>query len=155
MSLMLSTISNLLFYCMCVCPLNSKEIQPVFPKGNQPWMFIGRTDAEGETPIFWSPNAKSRLNGKDPDAGKDWRQEEKGMTEDEMAGWHHRLNGHRFEQILGDGEGQGSLVCCSAEGRKESDRTEWKTTTIYKQGSLRVTVSVEANKSKYNTLIIV
>ena len=99
---------------MCVCPLNNKEIQPVYPRGNQPWMFIRRTDAEGETPILWSPNAKSRLIGKDPDAGKDWRQEEKGMTEDEMVGWHHQLNGHGFEQILGDGEGQGSLVCCSA-----------------------------------------
>ena len=78
-------------------PLDSKEIQPVHPKGNQSWIFIGRTEAEAETPIFWPPNAKNWLIWKDPDAGKDWRQEEKGMTEDEMVGWHHRLNGHEFE----------------------------------------------------------
>ena len=78
-------------------PLDCKEITPVHPKGNQPWIFIGRTDAEAETPILWPPDAKNWLIGKDPDAGKDWRQEEKGMTEDEMVGWHHRLNGHEFE----------------------------------------------------------
>ena len=77
-------------------PLDSKEIQPVHPKGNQSWIFIGRTDAEAETPILWPPDAKSWLICKDPDAEKDWRQEEKGMTEDEMVGWHHRLNGHEF-----------------------------------------------------------
>ena len=77
-------------------------------KGNQPWIFIGRIDAEAETPILWQPDAKSRLIGKDPDAGKDWRQEEKGMTEDEMVVWHHWSNGHEFEQTLRDGEGQGS-----------------------------------------------
>ena len=76
------------------CPLDTKEIRPVNPKGNQPWIFIGRTDAEAEAPILWSPNVKSWLSGKDPDAGKDWRWEEKGMTEDEMVGWYHRLNGH-------------------------------------------------------------
>ena len=82
-------------------PLDSKEIQPVYPKGNQSWIYIGRTDAEDETPICWPPDAKNWLLGKDPDAGKDWRQEEKGMTEDEIVGWHHRLDGHEFEQVLG------------------------------------------------------
>ena len=78
-------------------PLDCKEIQPVRPKGDQSWVFIGRTDAKAETPILWPPHAKSCLTGKEPDAGMDWEQEEKGMTEDEMAGWHHRLNGHEFE----------------------------------------------------------
>ena len=86
-------------------PLDCKEIKPVNPKGNQPWVFIRRTDAEAETPVFWPPDVKSWLIRKDPDAGKDWRQEEKGMTEDEMVGWHHQLNGHEFEQAPGDGEG--------------------------------------------------
>ena len=86
-------------------PLDCKEIQLVYPKGNQPWIFIGRTDTEAEPPILWPPDLKSQLIGKDPDAGKDWRQEEKGITEDKMVGWHHQLNGHEFEQTLGDGEG--------------------------------------------------
>ena len=97
-------------------PLDSKEIQLVHPKGNQFWIFIGRTDAESEVPILWPPAAKKWLIGKDPDAGKDWRQEEKGMTEDEMVGWYHQLNGHEFEQAPGVGDGQGSLVCCSPWG---------------------------------------
>ena len=101
-----------------------KEFKPVNPKGNQPWIFIGRTDAEAETPILWPPDEKSWLPGKDPDAGKDWRQEEKGMTEDEMVGWYHWLNRHEFEQALRDGEGQRSLACCSPWGHKESDTTE-------------------------------
>ena len=104
-------------------PLDCKEIQPVHPKGNQSWRFIGRTDAEVETPILWPPDSKNWLIGKDPDAGKDWRREEKGMTEDEMVGWHHPLNGHKFEQTPGDGDGQGSLVCCSPWGHKESNMT--------------------------------
>ena len=104
-------------------PLDCKEIQPVHPKGNQPWMFIRRTEAEA--PILRPPDAKSRLIRKDPDAGKDWGQEEKGTTEDEMVGWHHRLNGHEFEQALGDGEQQGSLESFSPWGHKESDMTEW------------------------------
>ena len=83
------------------------QIKPVNPKGNQPWIFTRRTDAEAEAPILWPPDAKNQLTGKDPDAGKDWRQEEKGVTEDEMVGWHHWLNGHGFEQTLGDTEGQG------------------------------------------------
>ena len=82
-------------------PLDCKKIKPVNPKANQPWIFIGRTDAEAETPILWSPDVKSQRTGKDPDAGKDWGQE-KGVTEDEMVGWHHRLNGHELEQTLGD-----------------------------------------------------
>ena len=85
-------------------PSDSKEIKPVNPKGNQPWIFFGRTDAEAEAPVLWPPDAKSRLMEKDPDAGKDWGQEEKGTTEDEMVGWHHRLNGHEFEQASGDSE---------------------------------------------------
>ena len=92
-------------------PLDCKEIKPVNPKGNQPWIFIGRTNTEAL--ILWPSDAKSRLVGKDPDAGKDRRQEDKGTTEDEMVGWHHRLNAHEFEQVPGDGEGQGSLACCS------------------------------------------
>ena len=99
-------------------PLGNKEIKPVNPKGNQPWTFIGRTDAEAEVPIFWPLDGKSWLIRKDPDAGKDWRQE-KGTTEDEMVGWHHRLNGHEFEQTLGGGEGWGNLACCSPWGCKE------------------------------------
>ena len=105
-------------------PLDYKEIQPVHPKGNQPWIFFGRTDGKAETPILWPPDTKSQLIGKDPDAGKDWRQEKKGTTEDEVVEWHHRLNGHEFQQVPGDGEWQGSLVCCSPWGHKESETTE-------------------------------
>ena len=103
-------------------PLDCKEIKPVHPKGNQPWIFIGRTEAEA--PILWPSDAKSWLIGKDPDTGKDWRQEEKGMTEDEMVGWHHWLSGHEFEQTWGDSEGQRSLVCGSPGGCKELDTAE-------------------------------
>ena len=103
-------------------PLASKEIKSVSPKGNQPWMFIGRTGAEA--PVLWPPDVKSQLIGKDPDVGKDWRQEENGMTEDEMVGWHHWFNGHEFEQTLEDSEGQGSLVCCRPWGFKGLDTTE-------------------------------
>ena len=105
-------------------PLDCKEIQPVHPKGNQSWIFIERTDAEGETQILWLPVAMNWLIWKDPGAGKDWRQEEKGMTEDEMVVWHHRLDGHEFEQALGGGDGQESLVCCSPWGHEEFDTTE-------------------------------
>ena len=103
-------------------PLDSKEIKPVKPKGNQSWLSIGRTDAEAEAPILWPTDAKSWLIGKDPDAGKD-RRREKWVTEDEMVGWHHWLNGHEFEQTLGDTDWQGSLVGCSPWGRKELDTT--------------------------------
>ena len=92
------------------CPLDCKEIQPVHPKEDQSWVFIGRTDDEAETPVIWPPTGKSWLIWKDPDDGKDWGQEEKGMTEDEMGGWYHRLNGHEIEQTLGIGDGQGSLM---------------------------------------------
>ena len=102
--------------------LDCKEIKLVNLKRNQPWIFTGRTDAEA--PILWPPDLKSLLIGKDPDAGKDWRQEEKGVTEDEMVGWHHWLNGHEFEQTLGDTEGQGNLLCCSLWGATESDASE-------------------------------
>ena len=105
-------------------PLDCKEIQPVNPKGNQSWIFIGRTDAEAETPIIWPLGVKNWLIWKDPDARKDWRQEERGTTEDEMVGWHHWLSGHEFETALGVGDGQGSLACCDSWGCKESDTTE-------------------------------
>ena len=106
-------------------PLDCKEIQPVHPKGNQSWIFIGRTDAEVDAPILWPPDVKNWLIGKDPDAGKDWRQEEKGITEDEMLGWHRWLDGHEFEQALGVGDAQGSLVHHSPWDHKESDTTKW------------------------------
>ena len=105
-------------------PLDCKETQPVHPKGAQSWVFIGRTDAEAETPILWPPDAKSWLIGKDPDAGRNWGQEEEGTTEDEMAGWHHGLNGRESEWTPGVGDGQGGLVCWDSWGRKESDTTE-------------------------------
>ena len=102
--------------------LGCKEIKLVNPKGNQQWIFIGRTDAKAEAPILWPLDAKSQLIKKEPDAGKDWGQE-KGATEDKMVGWHHQLNGHEFEQTLGDSGGQESLACCSPRGPKESDMT--------------------------------
>ena len=102
--------------------LGQQEIKPVNPKRNQSWIFTGRTDAEA--PIISPPDVKNWLIRKDPDVGKDWRQEEKGTTEDEMAGWHYRLNGHQFEQAQGVGDRQGSLVCCSPWGHKELDMTE-------------------------------
>ena len=114
-------------------PSESKEIQPVHPKEDQSWIFIGRTDAKAETPILWPPDAKNWLIWKDPDPRKDWRQEEKGTTEDEMVGWHHWLYGHEFEQALGDRDGQGSLECCNPWGHKQSDMTEqlnWTDRTI-------------------------
>ena len=106
-------------------PLDCKEIQPVNPKESQPWIFIGRTDMESKVLILWPPDAKSWLIGKDPDAGKDWKQKEKGMTKDRMVGWYHHLNAHEFEQTLGDSEGQGSLAWYNAWGCKECDITEW------------------------------
>ena len=105
-------------------PLDCKEIQPVHPKGDKFWVFIGRTDVEAEAPILWPPDAKSWLIWKNPDAWKDWRWEEKGMTEDEMVGWHHRFNGQEFEQGPEDGEGQRNLACCSPWGHKELDTNE-------------------------------
>ena len=124
-------------------PLDCKEIQPVHPKGNQSWIFLGRTDAEAETPILWPADTKNWLTGKDPDAGKDWRQEKR-MTEDDMVGWHYWLNGHEFEQALGVRDGQGGLVCCSPWSRKELDTTEWLNWTV---------IQFDINKSKVTPLL--
>ena len=110
-------------------PLDSKETKLVHPKGNQSWIFIGRTDAEAEAPILWPPDAKNWLTGKDSDAGKDWRQE-KWMTNNEMVGWHHQFNGHESEQAAGVGDGQGSLACCNLWGRKRI-RHNWATELNY------------------------
>ena len=121
-------------------PLDDKEIQAVHPKGNQPWIFIWRTDAEAETPILWPPDGKSWLIWKDPDAGKDWGQEEKGTTEDKMAGWHHWLDGHGLGWTPGVGDGQGGLACCGSWGCKESDMTEWLN---WSELSIRVRVSFQ------------
>ena len=114
--------------------LNCGVGEDLHPKGDQSWVFIGRTDVEAETPILWPPDVKSWLIWKDLDAEKDWGQEEKGMTEDEMVGWHHWLNGHGFGWILGVGDGQGGLACCDSWGCKESDTTEqlnWRFITQY------------------------
>ena len=121
-------------------PLDCKEIQPVHPKSNQSWIFIGRTDAEAETPIIRPPDGKNWLIGKDPDAGKDWRDEEKGTTEDEMVGWRHWLDGREFEWALGVGDGQWSLVCYSPWGCKESDMTEWLNWTELQARFLRISL---------------
>ena len=106
-------------------PLDYKEIQPVHSEGDQPWDFFGRNDAKAETPVLWPPHAKSWLIGKDSDARRDGGQEEKGTTEDEMAGWHHQLYVHEFEWTLGVSDGQGGLVCCDSWGCKDLDTTEW------------------------------
>ena len=106
-------------------PLDCKEIQPVHSEGDQSWVFLGRNDAKAETPILWPPHVKGWLLVKDPDAERDWRQEEKGTTEGEMAGWHHWLDGCESQWTLGVGDGQGGLACCDSWGRKESDTTEW------------------------------
>ena len=105
--------------------LDCKEIQPAHSKGDQSWVFFGRSDAKAEAPVLWPPHVKSWLTGKDSDAGRDWGQEEKGTTEDEMAGWHHWLDGRESEWTPGVGDRQGGLVCCSSWGRKELDTTEW------------------------------
>ena len=108
-----------------VSPLDCKEIQPVHSEGDQPWDFFESNDAKAETPVLWPPHAKSWLIGKDSDAGKDWKQEEKGTIEDEMVGWHHRYNEHGFGWTLGVGDGQGGLACYSLWGCKDLDITEW------------------------------
>ena len=113
-----------LFFGRLESPLNGKEIKPVNSKGNQSWIFTGRTDAEAEASILWPLDEKNWLLGKAPNAGKDWRQREKGMTEDEMVGWHHQLNEHEFEQAPGVSDGQGSLACCSPWGLNKLDMTE-------------------------------
>ena len=115
-------------------PFGCKEIKPVQPKGNQSWIFFGRTDIEAETPILSPPDMKNWLTGKDLDAGKDWRPWEKGMTENEMVGWHHRLNEHESQQTPDVGEGQGNLTFCHPWGHKESDMSErlnWLTVTVF------------------------
>ena len=104
-------------------PLNSKAIKPVNPKLNQPWLFTGKTAAKDEAPILWPPDLKSQFTGKDPDAGKDWGQKEKGANEDEMVGWHHWFNEHEFEQTQRGSKGQGSLACCSPWGYTELNMT--------------------------------
>ena len=114
-------------------PLDSKEIKSVNLKGNQSWILIERTDAEAEALVLWSPDKKSRLFGKDHYTEIDWGQEEKGVTEDEMIGWHHQLKGHDCEQTPGDSEGQGRLACQSPWGHKESDRTEWLNWQVLEQ----------------------
>ena len=127
--------------------LGLKKIKQVSPKGNQPWIFIGRTDAEAEAPIVWPPDANSRLIRKDPDAGKDWRQE-KGTTEDEMVGRHHGLNGHEFEQAPGVDDGQGSLECYSPWGHKESDMTKWLNWTGVSSKHLKGIIMAKTKRRK-------
>ena len=122
-------------------PLDCKEIQPVHSKRDQSWVFFGRNDAKAETPGLWPPHAKSWLIGKDPDAGRDWGQEEKGMTEDGMAGWHHLLHGHEFEWTSGVGDGQGGLAWWDSWGGKESDRTECLNWTALNWTIERTTIS--------------
>ena len=123
-------------------PLDCKEIQPVHPKGNQSWIFIGRAHAEAETPILRPPDVKNWCTGEDPDAGKDWEQEEKGTTEDEVVGWHHWLNGYEFQQAPGAGDGQGGLTCCSSQGRRKSDTTEPLNWTELKIHPIKTDVSI-------------
>ena len=130
-------------------PLDCKEIQAVHPKGDQSWVFIGRTDIEAETPILWPPDAKSWLIWKDPDAGKDWGQEEKGTTEDEMVGWYHWLDGHGFGWTPGVGDWQGGLACCSSWGHKESDMTERLNWTDFHLKSLWL---IEAEAITYKSI---
>ena len=128
--------------------LDSKEIKPVNPKGNRTWIFIGRTDAEDEAPILWPPGAKSWLIRKDPDAGKGWRQEEKGVTEDEMVGWNHWLNGHEFKQTPGDSGGQGSLVCCSSWGHRVRHYLTTEQTALYEWEQCLSLVNCNRNFNK-------
>ena len=113
-------------------PLDCKEVKPANRKGNQPWILIGRTDVEAEVPELWPPYEKNWFIGKDPDAGKDWEQEEKGVTEDKTVGWYHQLNGHQFEQTPGDSEAQGSLTCWGPQGREELDVTQQLNNSIQK-----------------------
>ena len=142
---------SLVFEKALECRLNSKEIQPVHPKGNQSWKFIERTDVEAETPILESPDGKNLLIGKDLNAGKDWRWEEKRTEENEMVGWHHRLDGHEFEQVLGVDDGQGNLVCCSPWGCEELDTTEqlnWTFQTLTFQQYSHITITNKGIKEE-------
>ena len=123
-------------------PLNCKEVQPVHPKGDQSWVFIGRTDVEAETLILWPPDAKSWFIGKDSDAGRDWGQEEKGTTEDELVVWHHWLDGRESKWTPGVADGHGGLVCCNSWGCKESDTTEWLNwTDAFSENSVQISIS--------------
>ena len=133
-------------------PLDCKEIQPVHSKGDQSWVFFARTDAEAETLVLWPPHAKSWLTGKDSDAGRDWGQEENGMTEDEMAGWHHRLDGHELEWTPGVGDGQGGLACCNSWGHKESDTTERLNWTELQFSTLNSYLKIAWILIKFNSL---
>ena len=135
-------------------PLDCKEIQPVHSKGDQPWVFFGRNDPKAETPVLWPPHAKSWLIVKDSDAGRDWGQEEKGMTEDEMAGWHHWLDGRESEWTLGGGDGQGGLVCCNSWGRKESDTTEWTNWTELNWSDAAIRFDPKSSKVSHNACFI-
>ena len=131
-------------------PLDCKEIQPVHSEGDQPWVFFGRNDAKAETPVLWPPRAKSWLIGKDSDAGRDWGQEEKGTTEDEMAGWHHWLDGRESGWAPGVGDGQGGLACCDSWGRKELDTTErliWSEHFRFLHFTLIKIISLKRHKS--------
>ena len=134
-------------------PLDCKEIQPVHPKGNQSWKFIGKTDAEAETPILWPPYAKNWLLGKDPDAGNDWRWEEKGITEDEMVGWHHWLNGHGFGWTPGVGDGQGGLACCDSWDHKELDTIEQLNWTQLPSATAQEKVTLFPFRSRRTSLV--
>ena len=134
--------------------LDCKEIQPVHFEGDQPWDFFGGNDAKAETPVIWPPQVKSWLIGKDPDAGRDGRQEEKGTTEDEMAGWHHWLGGCESEWTPGVGDGQGGLACCDSWGHKESDRTEWLNWLNWKLDKLFLKIMYNTRDSKHVILRI-
>ena len=134
-------------------PLDCKDIQPVHSKGDQPWVFFGRNDAKAETPVLWPPHAKSWLTGKDSDAGRDWGQEEKETTEDEIAGWHHWLDGREPEWTPGVGDGQGGLVCCDSWGRKESDTTEWPNWTELKLKTCRFICIFYTKNANYDEYI--
>ena len=135
-------------------PLDSKELKPVNPKGNQSWIFIGSTDAEAETPILWPSDEKNWLIWKDPDDGKDWRLEEKGTTEDEVVGWHHQLNGHEFEWTPGVGDGWGGLACCSPWGHKEWDETKDWTELTEETGKKKRNHSWQTQKSLRHSCFI-
>ena len=136
-------------------PLDCKEIQPVHSEGGQPWDFFGRNDAKAETPVLWPPHAERWLIGKDSDAGRDWGQEEKGKTEDEMAGWHYWLDGHESQWTPGVGVGQLGLVCCNSWGPKESDTTErliWSDLIWSEQDLYSPTVSLSHQEASINLL---
>ena len=129
--------------------LDCREIKAINPKGNQSWIFIGRTDAEAEAPILWPLDAKNQFTGKDPDAGEDWGQEEKGEAEDEMIGWHYQLNGYEFEWTLGDSEGQGRLACCSPWSHKALDTTQWLNNNLFLGSPLGLKKVADINNSNF------